>query len=167
MATLSLRTWIKKIRRYCIPECNDYPRVSFGTRLGGKEGICNSACFEGHEGACLGVCDYTDRQTVDPLTDLAQNSIRTHIPDDKTVYQILSIWLFKFLSYSAHKNENRQTDRLPVDGFCAKFDRNLQIMCQDHIPNSIPVALIVFELSCSQTDRRYNSKIVFFGLGKV
>ncbi|GBM32385.1 hypothetical protein AVEN_239780-1 [Araneus ventricosus] len=46
----------------------------------------------------------------------------------------------------------RQIDRLPVDGFCPKFDRNLQIMCEDHIPNFIPVALIVFELSCSQTD---------------
>ncbi|GBM89776.1 hypothetical protein AVEN_245453-1 [Araneus ventricosus] len=47
-----------------------------------------------------------------------------------------------------------QTDRLPVDGFCQKFDRNLQIMFKDHIPNFIPVALIVFELSCSFTDRR-------------
>ncbi|GBO07709.1 hypothetical protein AVEN_50788-1 [Araneus ventricosus] len=32
-------------------------------------------------------------------------------------------------------------------GFCPKFDRNLQIMCQDHIKNFIPAALIVFELS--------------------
>ncbi|GBN99199.1 hypothetical protein AVEN_196503-1 [Araneus ventricosus] len=47
---------------------------------------------------------------------------------------------------------DRQTDRLPVDGFCPKFDKNLQIMCQVHIPNFIPVALIVFELSCLQTD---------------
>ncbi|GBN97013.1 hypothetical protein AVEN_267842-1 [Araneus ventricosus] len=45
-----------------------------------------------------------------------------------------------------------QTDRFPVDGFCPKFDRNLQIMFKDRIPNFIPVALIVFELSCSQTD---------------
>ncbi|GBN37160.1 hypothetical protein AVEN_160165-1 [Araneus ventricosus] len=37
------------------------------------------------------VCDYTDRQTVSPLTDLAQNFIRTYIDDAKTVYQILSI----------------------------------------------------------------------------
>ncbi|GBN49664.1 hypothetical protein AVEN_232361-1 [Araneus ventricosus] len=52
-------------------------------------------------------------------------------------------------------NADRHTDRLPVDGFCPKFARNLlQIMCQDHIPNFIPVALIVFELSCSQTDRQ-------------
>ncbi|GBN59497.1 hypothetical protein AVEN_38793-1 [Araneus ventricosus] len=37
------------------------------------------------------VCDYTDRQTVSPLTDLTQNFIRTYIYDDKTVYQILAI----------------------------------------------------------------------------
>ncbi|GBL61509.1 hypothetical protein AVEN_131325-1 [Araneus ventricosus] len=37
------------------------------------------------------VCDYTDRQTVSPLTDLTQNFIRTYIHDDKTVYEILSI----------------------------------------------------------------------------
>ncbi|GBL99819.1 hypothetical protein AVEN_162829-1 [Araneus ventricosus] len=36
------------------------------------------------------VCDYTDRQTISPLTDLAQNFIRTYIHDDKTVYEILS-----------------------------------------------------------------------------
>ncbi|GBM19018.1 hypothetical protein AVEN_172489-1 [Araneus ventricosus] len=36
----------------------------------------------------------------------------------------------------------RQTDRLPVDRFCPKFDRNLQIMCQVHAPNFIPVSLI-------------------------
>ncbi|GBN30361.1 hypothetical protein AVEN_45301-1 [Araneus ventricosus] len=45
-----------------------------------------------------------------------------------------------------------QIERLPVDGFCPKFDRNLQIMFKDHMPNFIPVALIVFELLCSQTD---------------
>ncbi|GBM96170.1 hypothetical protein AVEN_163844-1 [Araneus ventricosus] len=45
-----------------------------------------------------------------------------------------------------------QTDRFPFDGFCPKFDRNLEIVCKDHIPNFSPVALIVFELSCSQTD---------------
>ncbi|GBM66809.1 hypothetical protein AVEN_21709-1 [Araneus ventricosus] len=49
-------------------------------------------------------------------------------------------------------HDRGQTDRLAVDGFCPKFDRNLHIMCKDHIPNFIPVALIVFELSCSQTD---------------
>ncbi|GBN22998.1 hypothetical protein AVEN_129469-1 [Araneus ventricosus] len=87
---------------------------------------------------------YTDRQTVSPLTDLAQNFIRTYIHDDKTVYQILSIWLFKFLSYSVRMTSNIQTDRLPVDGFCPKVDRNLQIMFKDHIPNFIPIALIVF-----------------------
>ncbi|GBM20431.1 hypothetical protein AVEN_222127-1 [Araneus ventricosus] len=38
-----------------------------------------------------------------------------------------------------------QADRLPVDGVCPKFDRNLQIMFKDHIPNFIPVALIVFD----------------------
>ncbi|GBM25491.1 hypothetical protein AVEN_83931-1 [Araneus ventricosus] len=94
----------------------------------------------------------TDRQTVNPLTDLDQNFIRTYIHDDKTVYKILSIWLFKFLSYSVRMTSNMQTDRLPVDGFCPKFDRNLQIMFKGHIPNFIPVALIVFELSCSQRD---------------
>ncbi|GBN88442.1 hypothetical protein AVEN_163793-1 [Araneus ventricosus] len=31
-------------------------------------------------------CDYKDRQTVNLLTDLAQNFIRTYIHDDKTVY---------------------------------------------------------------------------------
>ncbi|GBM36346.1 hypothetical protein AVEN_150207-1 [Araneus ventricosus] len=44
------------------------------------------------------------------MTDLAQKLIRTCIPDDKTVYQILSILLFKFLSYSVHMS----TDRLVV-----------------------------------------------------
>ncbi|GBO23741.1 hypothetical protein AVEN_24220-1 [Araneus ventricosus] len=38
-------------------------------------------------------------------------------------------------------NAERQKDRHPVNGFCPKFDRNLQIMCKDHIPNFIPVAL--------------------------
>ncbi|GBN42059.1 hypothetical protein AVEN_218863-1 [Araneus ventricosus] len=99
------------------------------------------------------VCYYTDRQTINPLTDLAQNFIRTYIHDDKTVYKILSIWLFKFLSYSVRMTSNMQTDRLPADEFCPKFERNLQIIFKDHIPNFIPVALIVFELSCSQTDR--------------
>ncbi|GBO27924.1 hypothetical protein AVEN_25865-1 [Araneus ventricosus] len=37
------------------------------------------------------VCDYTDLQAVNPLSDLAQNFIRTYIHDDKTVQQILSI----------------------------------------------------------------------------
>ncbi|GBN43163.1 hypothetical protein AVEN_223263-1 [Araneus ventricosus] len=45
-------------------------------------------------------------------------------------------------------------DRLPFDRFCPKFDRNLQSLCKDHIPNFIPVAVIVFELSCSRTDRQ-------------
>ncbi|GBN49180.1 hypothetical protein AVEN_116501-1 [Araneus ventricosus] len=36
-------------------------------------------------------CDCTDRQTVNPLTDLAQTLIRTYIHDDKTVYEILAI----------------------------------------------------------------------------
>ncbi|GBN58897.1 hypothetical protein AVEN_171981-1 [Araneus ventricosus] len=36
-------------------------------------------------------CAYTDRQRVNPLTDLAQTFIRTYIHDDKTVYHILSI----------------------------------------------------------------------------
>ncbi|GBM66277.1 hypothetical protein AVEN_235780-1 [Araneus ventricosus] len=45
-----------------------------------------------------------------------------------------------------------QIDKPPVDGLCPKFDRNLQIMFKDHIPNFIPVALIVFELSCSHRD---------------
>ncbi|GBM92554.1 hypothetical protein AVEN_272846-1 [Araneus ventricosus] len=98
------------------------------------------------------VCDYTDRKAVSPLTDLVQNFIRTYIHDDKTVYQILSIQLFKFLSYSVRMTADIQTDRLPFDGFCPKFDRNLQIMFKGHVPNFIPVALIVFELSCSQTD---------------
>ncbi|GBO18933.1 hypothetical protein AVEN_272937-1 [Araneus ventricosus] len=47
---------------------------------------------------------------------------------------------------------NIQTYRFLVDGVCPKFERNLQIMCKDHRPNFIPVALIVFELSCSQKD---------------
>ncbi|GBM70059.1 hypothetical protein AVEN_104707-1 [Araneus ventricosus] len=34
---------------------------------------------------------YIDRQTVNLLTELAQNFIRTYIHDDKTVYEILSI----------------------------------------------------------------------------
>ncbi|GBM15109.1 hypothetical protein AVEN_242156-1 [Araneus ventricosus] len=105
-----------------------------------------------HAHAVEQVCYYTDRQTVSPLTELAQTFIRTYIHDNKTVNQILSIWLFKFLSYSVRMTSNIQTDRLPVDGFCPKVDRNLQIMFKDHIPNFIPVALIVFELSCSQTD---------------
>ncbi|GBO12460.1 hypothetical protein AVEN_169008-1 [Araneus ventricosus] len=50
-------------------------------------------------------------------------------------------------------NADRQTNRLFVDESCPKFDRNLQIMCKDHIPDLIPVSLIVFELSCSQTER--------------
>ncbi|GBN68820.1 hypothetical protein AVEN_156789-1 [Araneus ventricosus] len=37
-------------------------------------------------------------------------------------------------------NADRQTDRLPVDGFCPKFDRNLQMMCKDHIPNFITLS---------------------------
>ncbi|GBN57366.1 hypothetical protein AVEN_222887-1 [Araneus ventricosus] len=110
-------------------------------------------------------CD-TDRQTGNPLTDLAQTFLRTYIHDDKTVYQILAIQLFKFLSYSVRMTSDIQTDRLPFDGFCPKFDRNLQIMFKDHIPNFIHVALIVFELSCSQTDK-HNSKIVFYGLREV
>ncbi|GBM39387.1 hypothetical protein AVEN_119047-1 [Araneus ventricosus] len=81
----------KKIRTYCIPEFNDYPQISFGARLSRKEGISSSACLEGHEGTCSEACDYTERQRVNPWTDLAQNFIRTYIPDDKTVYQILSI----------------------------------------------------------------------------
>ncbi|GBO24148.1 hypothetical protein AVEN_154672-1 [Araneus ventricosus] len=32
------------------------------------------------------VCDYTDRQTVNPLTDLAQTSIRTYVHADKSVH---------------------------------------------------------------------------------
>ncbi|GBO27270.1 hypothetical protein AVEN_264620-1 [Araneus ventricosus] len=44
-----------------------------------------------------------------------------------------------------------RTDRLSVDRICPKFDRNLQIMYQVHIPHFIPVSLIVLELSCSQT----------------
>ncbi|GBN30302.1 hypothetical protein AVEN_115737-1, partial [Araneus ventricosus] len=60
--------------------------------------------------------------------------------------------VFWFSSYSAHMNVDRQTDGPPVDGFYPNFDRNLQIVYKDHIPNFIPVALIVFELSCSQTD---------------
>ncbi|GBM55418.1 hypothetical protein AVEN_123504-1 [Araneus ventricosus] len=40
----------------------------------------------------------------------------------------------------------RLTDRLPLDGSCPKFDRNLQIMCKDHIPDFIPLALIVFRV---------------------
>ena len=73
---------------------------------------------------------------------------------------------------------DRQTDILPVVGFCPKFDKILQIMFKDHIPNFSLIALMVFELSCSQTDRhtdtqtdrqtdRHNSKIVFFGLREV
>ncbi|GBN71365.1 hypothetical protein AVEN_21439-1 [Araneus ventricosus] len=129
--------------------------------------LCTDISTTTHAYGVKQVCDYTDRLTVSSLTDLAQNFIRTYIHDKKTVYEILSIWLFKFLSYSVRMTSNIQTDRLPVDGFCPKFDRNLQIMFKDHKPNFIPVALIVFELSCSQTDRqthRHNSKIVFFGL---
>ncbi|GBL89262.1 hypothetical protein AVEN_225806-1 [Araneus ventricosus] len=61
-----------------------------------------------------------------------------------------------------------QTDRLPVDGFCPKFERNLQIMFKDHIRNFIPVALIVFELSCSQTDRHTDiiPKLCFLDSGR-
>ncbi|GBO24657.1 hypothetical protein AVEN_176794-1 [Araneus ventricosus] len=36
-------------------------------------------------------CDFTNRQTVNLMTDLAQNFIRTYIHDDKAVYEILSI----------------------------------------------------------------------------
>ncbi|GBM95807.1 hypothetical protein AVEN_165507-1 [Araneus ventricosus] len=36
--------------------------------------------------------------------------------------------------------------------FCERRSRDSQMMCQDHIPNFILVALIVFELSCLQID---------------
>ncbi|CAL1282291.1 unnamed protein product, partial [Larinioides sclopetarius] len=49
-------------------------------------------------------------------------------------------------------NSDRRTDILPVCGFCSKFDRILQIMYKDHMPNFSLVAIMVFELSCSQTD---------------
>ncbi|GBN22154.1 hypothetical protein AVEN_206264-1 [Araneus ventricosus] len=38
----------KKIRTYCNPECNDYPRVSFGMRLSRKENIRSSANTQLH-----------------------------------------------------------------------------------------------------------------------
>ncbi|GBO26144.1 hypothetical protein AVEN_105761-1 [Araneus ventricosus] len=65
-------------------------------------------------------------------------------------------------------NADRRLHKLPVDGFLifSKIDSNLQIMFKDHIPHFIPLALAIFELSCSQTDR-HNSKIVFFGLREV
>ena len=65
---------------------------------------------------------------------------------------------------------DRQTGILPVDRVCPKFDRILQIVRKDHILNFSLGAIIVFELSCSQTDTqidRNNSKIVFFGLREV
>ncbi|GBL91537.1 hypothetical protein AVEN_191449-1 [Araneus ventricosus] len=142
----------------------------------GQTGVIRSIAFAFTEDCFQYACawryglfskvNYTDQQTVNPSTDLAQNFIRTYIHDDKTVYQILSIWLFKFVSYSVRMTTDRQTGRLPLDGFCPKFEGNLQIMCKDHIPNFIPVALIVFELSCSQT-HRHNSKIVFLGRSKT
>ncbi|GBN84038.1 hypothetical protein AVEN_218040-1 [Araneus ventricosus] len=113
---------------------------------------CTEDCFQyacGADNGFFSKVNYTDRQPVNPLTDLAQNLIRTYIHDDETVCQILSIQLFKFLSYSARMTADGQTGRLPLDGFRPKFDRTLQIMCKDHIPNFIPVAQIVFELSCS------------------
>ncbi|GBM69252.1 hypothetical protein AVEN_134698-1 [Araneus ventricosus] len=65
----------------------------------------------------VSIVNYTDRQTVNPLTDLAQNFIRTYIHDDKTVYQILSIQLFKFLSYSVHMTSDILIDRLLLTDF--------------------------------------------------
>ncbi|GBO42049.1 hypothetical protein AVEN_17267-1 [Araneus ventricosus] len=49
-------------------------------------------------------------------------------------------------------NADRQTDGLLLDGFCPKFDRHLQIIWKEYIPNFISVSRILFELSCSQTD---------------
>ncbi|GBN98361.1 hypothetical protein AVEN_252235-1 [Araneus ventricosus] len=114
----------------------------------------------------------TDRQST--LTDLAQNFIRTYILDDDCVPN-LSIWHFQVSGNSrVRTTSNIQTDRLPLwilsdvpmkpTKFCVRI--HLPQTHSDHIPNFIPVALIVFELSCSQTDR-HNSKIVFFGLRDV
>ncbi|CAL1284268.1 unnamed protein product, partial [Larinioides sclopetarius] len=58
----------------------------------------------------------------------------------------LAIPVFELLS----SHQRGQTDRLPVGGCCPKFDHFLQIMQKDHIPNFSFVAIIVFELSCSQ-----------------
>ncbi|GBM51341.1 hypothetical protein AVEN_6550-1 [Araneus ventricosus] len=51
-------------------------KIAFNTNAHGDSGLVGDALIQ------------TDRQTVNLLTDLAQNWIRTYIHDDKTVYQI-------------------------------------------------------------------------------
>ncbi|GBM11012.1 hypothetical protein AVEN_36905-1 [Araneus ventricosus] len=47
--------------------------------------LCTGISTSTHAHGVEQVCDYTDRQTASPLTDLAQNFIWTYIHDDKTV----------------------------------------------------------------------------------
>ncbi|GBM34835.1 hypothetical protein AVEN_208039-1 [Araneus ventricosus] len=79
------------------------------------------------------------RQAINPSTYLSPNLTRTYIPDDKSC-----VPNFIHLAISVFELSRSHEDRLPVDGFCPNMDRNLQIMCEDHIPNVIPLTVFEF-----------------------
>ncbi|GBN51679.1 hypothetical protein AVEN_61034-1 [Araneus ventricosus] len=97
----------------------------------------------------------TDSQIFDSLA-----KILTYIHDDKTVYQILSSSYSVLDSvFRRHGQTERQTS---VNGFCPKFKRNHKLCAKLIYKISVPVSLIVLELSCSQTHSPDMVQGVFF-----
>ncbi|GBM23091.1 hypothetical protein AVEN_150512-1 [Araneus ventricosus] len=99
-------------------------------------------------------CWRSYRPTDEPFDGFGPNFIRTYILDDKTVPNFIHLAI-QVLSYSVRMT-SRHTDRLLLDGFCPKFDRNLQLCVkttyQFHPRSSNSFRVIVF--TDRQTDRQ-------------
>ncbi|GBL75058.1 hypothetical protein AVEN_243841-1 [Araneus ventricosus] len=70
---------------------------------------------------------------------------------------------YRFLSARVLMHLDEQTDRLPVDGFSPKFDRNLQLWRKDNKPNFIVLG-VSFLSSRVHSQTGLNPNLLFFGL---